>query len=350
MRAIKARVGTEKGSKTICKEQASLMLAPSAPGRFAWRLACEARKTITAVADTRLKERTPLQHFSPSIARGSRASSRRHNWRERRRGVRLLVTRSIVLALLACVSPQPAFAWGREGHQVVANIAQARLSPAARQAVDRLLHGATLASVAVWADVYGTTHPETTRWHYVDIPLNGGHYDTERDCVPTLHGDCIIAALDRSVSILRDATRSETERTDALKFAIHLVGDLHQPLHSSNNNDQGGVDTWVTFFGVGTSLHSLWNGGMIEAADETTASLTDECERLTTVVQPGGSPIAWAEEARDVAARSAYAIPPDRVLNRDYLEASLQVLRLQLLRGGVRLAALLNDIFEGTGR
>jgi nuclease S1 len=263
------------------------------------------------------------------------------------RSVWLLMARLIVLAFAAWVSPRAAFAWGRDGHQAVANIAQARLSPAARQAVDRLLHGATLASVAAWADVYGAAHPETTRWHYVDIPVSGGHYDAERDCQSTLRGDCIIAAIDRFVSILRDARRPEADRADALKFVIHLVGDLHQPLHSSNNNDQGGVDTWVTFFGEATSLHSLWNGGMFEAADETAASLTEECERLTTVVQPGGSPIAWAEEARDVAATAVYRMPADRVLSSDYLEASLPVLRLQLLRGGVRLAALLNEIFDG---
>jgi hypothetical protein len=286
--------------------------------------------------------------LSPSIMFSTRNRMRRHGpqGRSTLRGIWPLMNRLIVLALLACGSAQPALAWGREGHQVVANIAAARLSPAAREAVDRLLHGATLASVATWADVYGTTHPETTRWHYVDLPLSGAHYDPERDCQLTLHGDCIIAAIDRSVSILRNASRSDADRTDALKFVIHLVGDLHQPLHSSNNNDQGGVDTWVTFFGEGTSLHSLWNGGLIEAADETTASLTRECEQLKTAVQPGGSPVAWAEEARDVAATAVYAMPTDRVLSRDYFEASLTVLRLQLLRGGVRLAALLNEIFD----
>jgi hypothetical protein len=288
-------------------------------------------------------ERMPVQRFSPSIMLECRNRTRRCHAGDR--PARQCLWLLMVLAFLTCVSAQPALAWGRIGHQAVANIAEARLSPAARQAVDRLLHGASLASVAAWADVYGTTHPETTRWHYVDLPITGAHYDPERDCQLTLHGDCIIAAIDRSVSIVRDASRSEADRTDALKFVIHLVGDLHQPLHSSNNNDQGGVDTWVTFFGVGTSLHSLWNGGFFEAADETAASLTEECERLKTVVEPGGSPTTWGEEARDVAAKAVYAMPADRVLSRDYFEASLAVVRLQLLRGGVRLAALLNGIF-----
>jgi nuclease S1 len=254
---------------------------------------------------------------------------------------------TIVLALVACLLPHQGFAWGRQGHQVVANLAQSRLTPAARKGVAALLHGATLASISTWADDYRNGHPQTARWHYVDIPLGAAHYDPARDCKATAQGDCIIAAIERFSAILRDASRSEADRADAMKFLVHFVADLHQPLHSSTNNDRGGNDARVTFLGRETNLHSLWDSGLIEAVSETVTSLTDECERLKTDAG-GGTPIAWAEEAHDVAAKIVYAIPADHMLGRTYLDASLPVLKLQLLRGGVRLAAVLNSIFGGT--
>jgi hypothetical protein len=95
---------------------------------------------------------------------------------------------TLVLALVAWILPHEGFGWGREGHQVVANLAQSRLSPAARRSVAALLHGATLASVSTWADSYRNSHPQTARWHYVDIPFSAAHYDPTRDCKATAQG------------------------------------------------------------------------------------------------------------------------------------------------------------------
>jgi len=146
----------------------------------------------------------------------------------------------LVVAALALI-PSDGLAWGRDGHQVIANLAQSRLSPQARKGVAALLHGATLASVSTYADNYRNNHPETARWHFVNIPLTADHYDPARDCALSPQGDCIIAAIDRFSAILADASRPDDERAEALKFLVHFVADLHQPLHATTNNDRGGT-------------------------------------------------------------------------------------------------------------
>lgn len=97
--------------------------------------------------------------------------------------------RRVVLVVVAlALVPSQGFAWGRDGHQVIANLAQSRLSPQARKGIAALLHGATLASVSTYADDFRNNHPETARWHYVNIPLRDGHYNPARDCAPSPEG------------------------------------------------------------------------------------------------------------------------------------------------------------------
>ena len=252
----------------------------------------------------------------------------------------------LLVVALPFLLPHPLVAWGRDGGQVVANIAQARLSPAAKKGVYELLHGATLASVSADADNYRNSHRESSRWHYVNIPLDAARYDPARDCrEQNGEGDCVVAEIDRLVTVLKDRTQPEEVRAQALAFLVHFVGDLHCPLHASDNNDRGGNRTLVTFFDRPTNLHSVWDAGLIRQAGYTVTSLTEAVERSAATVSAGGTPAAWAEETRDVARDVAYRVPEDRILGQAYLDASLPALRLQLLRGGVRLAKMLNDIY-----
>ena len=153
---------------------------------------------------------------------------------------------ALITALL--LLPSLAFAWGPEGHAIIAQIAEDRLAPAARQQVDQLLDGDSLAVVASWADEIRIHRPDTAQWHFVDIPKNANDYDPARDCRPTPRGDCIIAAIDRELAILRDASADKDKRAEALKFIVHFVGDLHQPLHCADDHDRGGNDVTVKFF------------------------------------------------------------------------------------------------------
>src|SRR5580698_9933127 len=127
--------------------------------------------------------------------------------------------------LLALVSVEQAFGWGQEGHSIIAEIAERRLDAETLRKVKVLLGGeVSMASVASWADDYRALHPETGGWHFVNIPLDTPVYDPARDCDK---GNCVVQALARFTAILSDCSKSLSERSDALKFVIHFVGDVH---------------------------------------------------------------------------------------------------------------------------
>jgi hypothetical protein len=155
-------------------------------------------------------------------------------------------------ALFACGLSGPAFAWGQEGHSIIAEIAQRRLSPDAAAMVELLLgKGHSLASIASWADDAGDARPETSNWHFVSIPLARDNYDEAADCHPAdeaTKGDCVVNELKRLRSELR--CTSGDQKVEALKFAVHFVGDVHQPLHAVLEKT-GGNDILIDLFARG---------------------------------------------------------------------------------------------------
>jgi hypothetical protein len=265
-----------------------------------------------------------------------------------------------VVALL----PLQTLAWGAEGHQVVARIALRQLSQKARQEVRNLLRpNETLWSVSTWADQIRQARPETRRWHFVDIPLAQTSYDPARDCERTPFGDCIIQALTDSKDLLAspdalaryklalaNARESRQARYEALKFLVHFVGDLHQPLHCADNDDRGGNDVRVTFFGQPSNLHKVWDSDIIARAGglNTTANRVEALMRGRDLAPlRTGDFVAWAEEAHQLAQRHVYQnIPANKRLGQPYFQANRPVVDEQLLRAGVRLAALLNEVFQ----
>jgi S1/P1 Nuclease len=131
------------------------------------------------------------------------------------------------------VTPLSAFAWGQEGHSIVAEIAQRRLSPQAAAMVSTLLGpGVSLGSIASWADDVRDSRPKTYNWHFVSIPIIRATYDPTVDCKPDPDkGDCVVAEVDRARKDMNCAT-DPVARAEALKFLVHFVGDLHQPFHT----------------------------------------------------------------------------------------------------------------------
>ena len=149
-----------------------------------------------------------------------------------------------------------ALAWGPEGHAIIAEIAEARLEPAARTQVAQLLSledHQHLDEVASWPDAVRPRRPETAPWHFVDIPLTATAYDANRDCVG---GDCVVAQIQRFAAVLGDRNAAPQDRLEALKFLVHFVGDIHQPLHCETDltnfpppqGDRGGNDIHLTYF------------------------------------------------------------------------------------------------------
>jgi len=255
--------------------------------------------------------------------------------------------RVALLVLLAC---RLGFSWGKEGHWVVVRIAESLLTPAARAQIAATLEpGETLPDMASWADQIRGVEPRTGPWHYVDIPLNRLGLDMARDCPK---GACVVAKIAEFREKWHDPAASPAARREALLFLIHLVGDLHQPLHCEDNHDDGGNDVRVRFLGEATSLHALWDTGLLrQAGDET--RLLDKLARALTPRQlaewPGGTVEQWADESHRLAQGTAYGLLPAGPgvpqLGLWYFSMTEPVIELQLAKAGVRLAAILNQTF-----
>jgi hypothetical protein len=233
-----------------------------------------------------------------------------------------------------------AHAWGTQGHQVVANLAYAQLSAQARLQVDKLLApepGATLASISTWADQ--TRNKTTAPWHYVNFPRDTCTYDAARDCPD---GQCVVGAIDRQLAVLA-SNASDEKRLLALKYIVHLVADVHQPLHAGYADDRGGNTYQVQAFGRGTNLHALWDTGLIENTGVEAAAMT---AKLLAMPVPAGDLDAArvAEEScRTVGTGGFY---PARKVGPDYVERFTPVMEKQLTVAGARLAANLNKLLR----
>jgi len=194
------------------------------------------------------------------------------------------VTRSVaaLLAVAIVASSSSLAAWGPQGHRLVARIAEARLTPVARQNVRWLLDTASLADIASWADAQVDELRQTGPWHYVNIPNAAAGYDRDRDC-PRQPGvssgsradrwrDCIVDRILYSEEQLADVALDRVDRAVALKFLVHLVDDIHQPLHALAD-ERGGNGIPVTLFGSATcgegsraapcNLDGIWDSGLI---------------------------------------------------------------------------------------
>ncbi len=259
-----------------------------------------------------------------------------------------------MLILLIISFPTFTFAWGGIGHRVVAMIAQQHLTPKTKQEISKLLQpGETLASISTYADEIRNSRPDTRRLHFVNIPLLANTYMPSRDCRSSDEGDCIIAALERFRLELANVKETRERRAFALKFIVHLVGDLHQPLHCGDNNDRGGNDVKVTWFGPNErqqNLHGVWDYAIIEQGGRKeedwlkllSASITPE--KIPALQQ--GNVTAWALESLATAKDHAYKIPPNRQLGQAYYNKTLPVVEDRLRKAGLRLAKVLNEALQ----
>jgi hypothetical protein len=254
-----------------------------------------------------------------------------------------------LVALCLAVACLPAFGWGPEGHSLVARIAETQLTPAARARIQQILGpDRTMTSIASWADEVRPSRRETARWHFVDIPITTSHFDPERDCAK---GDCVISQVSRLRGVLRDPAATADERREALQLLIHFVGDMHQPLHSSNNNDKGGNTVRVRLGDRDTNLHSLWDSGLLgrlAPENDLFPALSQEAAKKRKKWAKG-TITEWSEQAHKAGRKVVYGKLPKAgdgqpiVIDAKYQAESAGVLREQIERAGVRLAWLLNS-------
>jgi nuclease S1 len=276
------------------------------------------------------------------------------------------------MLLVALTGSSDLAAWGLQGHRVVALLAAARLAPETRLIVDSLLPGTSLADVAVWADDYVADNIQTGPWHYVNIPAEATQYDRDRDC-PRQPGvaagsradrwrDCVVDRILYHQQRLADATLDRADRAIALKFLVHFVGDLHQPLHAIDTA-RGGNDLPVVVFGFPTcrsssgamnpcNLHGVWDTALIahrQLSDEQyLAELSRQIAASKWDAQPVGTPQDWAMESHTLA--KVALLTPRSAVNEAYYRAHTDAVDRRLALAGLRLAALLNQSLAAAPR
>lgn len=274
----------------------------------------------------------------------------------------------------------PARAWGPNGHAIVADIAQAHLTPEALAEARTLLAAEghnSLDQVASWPDTIGHLPrkaggaPETLAWHYVDTSVFNTVYEQQRDCPDKA---CVTEKLPEQERILADRSAPAAERLAALKWVVHLVGDIHQPLHTAErDHDKGGNAVRLSYYGNTQNghmnLHSLWDEGVIDhatglsvgphytisfpdaarEADKLNGQITEtETAFWTRDIGAGhehATAVAWTDESHALAETIAYGAltaTKNAELGDDYTSLAWPVIRLRLEQAGIRLAAVLN--------
>ncbi|MDO8772728.1 MAG: S1/P1 nuclease [Burkholderiaceae bacterium] len=238
--------------------------------------------------------------------------------------------------------PLTAQAWGTQGHQVVANLAQARLSSPARREVERLLAlepGETLASVSTWADKHRS--PKTAAWHYVNFPCDSCHFVPERECPD---GKGVVYAIDEQLQTLTSQAPAALRLT-ALKYLVHLVADVHQPLHAGYLDDKGGNTYQRQAFMRGSNLHALRDSGLIRYLNEDTETMSTRLLDMPLSDRAHDVNVVHAaqESCRIVGIPELY---PDRKVGLDYNARFTPTMEQRLPLAGARLAHMLNRAFK----
>jgi hypothetical protein len=257
------------------------------------------------------------------------------------------------LTLLILLIPSSLHAWAREGHEIIAAIAEQRLEPTVREIAIVLLERTTFVEAASWADTI--RNQQNAPWHYVNMQITDNEYDAARVCPKD---QCLIGQIERFRKVLADQGAEFKKRQKALKYLIHFVGDLHQPLHAGDNHDRGGNDVQVEFLGQTINpynhkpwnLHAVWDSGILEEHDR---DVQHYVERLNAWLESKpedvfqeGSVVDWGMESHQLAKDNVYVLPADRKLGEEYYRASVPIVDQQLAKAGVRLAKLLNDILR----
>jgi hypothetical protein len=300
--------------------------------------------------------------------------------------VTLIIDRKLLFRIGCCFAisaiasaPRPVLAWGDLGHEVIARIADHYLEPAVRSRFatilagdrSRLTTGKDIEAEATWADRYRDSDRNTTRvhynqtrnWHFVDLEIDGPDLRTacfgeppppKKAASAGPAADCIVDKLDELIAELGTRGTSKKERLLALQFLLHFIGDVHQPLHASDDHDEGGNLKIVAGPGLPSgNLHADWDVAFVEKLGSDEAQIA---QRLLQKISPSqrlawssGKPSEWAMESFDIARQHAYGSLPAASsaghyeLSAAYINDAAVVAGEQLSKAGVRLAYVLNQ-------
>lgn len=288
---------------------------------------------------------------------------------------KLNVSLLALFLVLAAVTGNPAYAWGPKGHRVIGALAEARLTDAARAAVAELLEGEDLATVSTWADAMrgARDNPEfwsgyAANWHFVNIAPGEDYASSAKHP----RGDAYIA-LQTFVAILLDepvpagpvreglelyfgdlAARKTEVRRFALKFLVHILGDLQQPLHSGYVDDRGGNAVQLSWFGEPANLHAIWDTRLVgypemseEQMQRRFSARIGRTPASDVHYMESAAPLVWIEESREMLERIYSQHAASTELGTRYTAQFVPTVDTQLVKGGLRTAYVLNSIFGG---
>jgi hypothetical protein len=250
----------------------------------------------------------------------------------------------LVASVLLIMSPE-AFSWGKNGHRIVGEIADRNLSIEAKKGVEELLGSENLSRVANYPDEIRSEkkYDYAAPWHYVSIPTGKTYFDQKR----AKEGD-VIEALFRFEETLRDPKASKEDKAFALKFMVHDMGDLHQPLHVGFAEDRGGNGMRVKWFKEESNLHAIWDEKLIDFEQLSYSEYASYLNHFTkdeTKDFSKGTFLDWAKESQDL--RSAvYDTGGSEHLGYEYHHQVKPIFELRLRQAGMRLAYMLNKIFK----
>jgi hypothetical protein len=190
-------------------------------------------------------------------------------------------------------------------------------------------------------------------WHFVDISLGASGYDATRDCSG---GNCVVEQIANFQQVLASSTDVNTTQDEALKFLVHFVGDVHQPLHTENDSDEGGNEVNVTLNGRKSNLHSIWDTAMLVAIDSDAQEFADNLDPAITSDQitswTSTQPADWANEGLALAESVGYgplnncAANSTVKISATYESNAQTTIQMRLSQTGIRLANILNTVFQ----
>ena len=235
--------------------------------------------------------------------------------------------------------------WGATGHRVVGKIADNYLCGKAKREVKRLLNRQSLAFVSTFADEIksDTRYNEFYTWHYINMPLEENYQNSKKND----KGD-LVTGIEYCKKIIVDKNASDDDKAFYLKLLIHLIGDLHQPMHIGLQEDKGGNDFKVKWFYEDSNLHRVWDSEMIEKFDMSYNELAENADVLSkkqVKALQKGSVVDWVNETHELTKQVYKSAEPEENLRYRYSYDHFKTVRSQLQIAGIRLAQVLNNLF-----
>lgn len=235
--------------------------------------------------------------------------------------------------------------WGQTGHRVVGEIAHNHLTKKAKRNIEKLLKGEGLAIISTYADEIKSdnSYRKYSAWHYVNFKIG----ETYKNSVKNPKGD-LIQGIKICKQVISDPKSNDVDKIFHLKLLVHLIGDLHQPLHIGRAEDRGGNAIKVKWFRGKTNLHTVWDTKMIESYNMTYTELSSNLNNFSknqkSAIQKG-SIIDWVNESRELAISVYASAEIDENLSYRYMYDHFSTIKIQLRKGGLRLAKVLNELF-----